>query len=222
MRTHDYIPKSFAKLLIWLTNFIAYLNKADVRTRLGLSADLVDSLKSLIDIFVAACKAADAANAGSVDRLNRKEQAKSITKTIRNFVNVNLRYNESMTDEDRKQLGLTIPDEKSTTDTDPVEYPEIEADTSILRQIKCRFLNREHRTAKPRHVHGIELVHGFIPAGEKPLLKHLTHSTFSTRSFKKLDFADEERGLRLGLCARYENNTGGKGPFGPIITVFIP
>ncbi|MDR1224808.1 MAG: hypothetical protein LBL07_18320 [Tannerella sp.] len=222
MALHDYLPGSYAKLLTWLTNFIAYLNKADVRTRLGLSADLVDSLKTLIDVFVAACKAADAANAGSVDRLNRQEQAKSITKTIRHFVNINLRYNEAVTDEDRKQLGLTIPDAKPTTDNDPAEYPEIEADTSILRQIKCRFLNREHRTAKPRRVHGIEVLHGFVPAGEKPSLKHLTHSTFSTRAIKKLDFTDEERGMRLGLCARYENNTGGKGPFGPIVIVFVP
>jgi hypothetical protein len=38
----------------------------------------------------------------------------------------------------------------------------------------------------------------------------------------KMDFTDEERGQRLGLCARYENNTGRKGPFGPIVVVFIP
>jgi hypothetical protein len=222
MKTHDFIPRSFAKLITWLTNFIAYLSKQDVRTRLGLSADPVDTLKALIDAFVAACKAADAANAGSVDRLERREQAERVTKAVRHFVNVNLRYNEAMTDEDRKQLGLTIIDGKRTTGTDPVEYPEIEVDTSILRQIRCRFLNREHRMAKPRHVHGTELVHGFVPAGEKPSLRHLTCSTFSTRSSKKLEFTDEERGLRLGLCARYENNTGGKGPFGPVITVFIP
>jgi hypothetical protein len=89
-------------------------------------------------------------------------------------------------------------------------------------RITCRFLNREHRAAKPRHVHGIELRSGFIPDGERPSLTHLTNSSFSTRSSVTLEFTDSQRGYLLGLCARYENNTGGKGPFGPIVTVFIP
>jgi hypothetical protein len=137
-------------------------------------------------------------------------------------VNTFLRYKEAVTDDDRKQLGLTIPDETPTPDADPNEYPEIETDTNVLRRIVCRFLNREHRIAKPRGVHGTELRSGFIPDGEKPSLTHLINSSFSTRSSITLDFTDEQRGKRIGFCARYENNAGGKGPFGPIVTVFIP
>jgi hypothetical protein len=47
-------------------------------------------------------------------------------------------------------------------------------------------------------------------------------SSFSTRASMKMDFNEEDRGKRFGLCARYENNTGAKGPFGPIVVVFIP
>jgi hypothetical protein len=206
-----------------MTNFITYLDQASVIDRLGLNAALVYVIKSKIDAYAAACAKADAANAGSVDRLDRKEKAKELTKYIRDFVNTNLRYNPGMTDDDRKQLGLTIPDTTPTTDTvDPAEYPEIDADTSILRQVGCRYLNREHRAAKPKFVHGIEMLHGFVPEGEKPTLKHLGHSTFSTRARAKLEFDDDHRGQRLGLCARYESNTGVKGPFGPIIVVYIP
>jgi hypothetical protein len=222
MRRKSYIPKSFAKLLAWLTNFITYLSNTEVMTRLGLDSARVNALKTEIDEYGKACTKADAANAGSVDRLERREKAKSVTKSSRNFVNRDLRYNEAVTDEDRKQLGLTVPDETPTSETDPNEYPEIETDTSVLRRITCRFLNREHRAAKPGHVHGTELRSGFIPDGEKPSLTLLTDSSFSTRSSMTLEFTDEQRGKLIGLCARYENNTGGKGPFGPIVTVFIP
>jgi hypothetical protein len=222
MKLKNYIPQAFNQLTIWLTNFITYLGKADIIARLKLNQDLIDSLKERIDTYIAACIKADATNAGSVDRLARRELAVSISKQIRKFVNTHLRYNEAMTDDDRKQLGLSIPDTKRTAEADPDEFPEIEVNTSILRQIGCRFINREHRTAKPRHVHGIELLYGFIPAEETPSFRHLADSLFSTRSFTKIRFSEEQRGLHLGLCARYENNTGGKGPFGPIITVFIP
>ncbi|MDR1154139.1 MAG: hypothetical protein LBL04_05460 [Bacteroidales bacterium] len=222
MKAKDFIPQAFAKLLTWLTNFITYLNLPDVMMRLGLDMTRVSALSAEIDEYREACVKAGASNAGSVDRLDRREKAKSVTKSVRNFVNASLRYNEAVTDDDRKQLGLTIPDSTPTSDTEPLEYPEIEVDTSVLRRISCRFLNREHRISKPHHVHGTELRSGFIPDGEKPSLTHLVTSSFSTRSSITLDFTDEQRGKPVGFCARYENNTGAKGPFGPIVTVFVP
>jgi hypothetical protein len=190
--------------------------------RLGLDMMRVNALSVEIDAYREACAKADAANAGSVDRLDRREKAESVTKSVRNFVNAFLRYSEAVTDDDRKQLGLTIPDGTPTPDAIPDEYPEIETDTNVLRRIACRFLNREHHASKPRNVHGTELRSGFIPDGEKPSLAHLVNSSFSTRSSITLEYADEQRGQLIGFCARYENNTGGKGPFGPIVTVFVP
>jgi hypothetical protein len=223
MVNKGYMPRAFEKLRTWAINFITYVTEKDVIARLGLDTTRLGALSDEIDAYKEACTQADKANAGSVDRLDRKEKAQKLAKSCRHFVNAFLRYNEAMTDDDRKQIGLTIPDTKPTDEeVDDTEYPDIEADTRVLRQIKCRFLNREHRVSKPRHVHGTEMVFGFIPAGEKPSLTHLKNSVFSTRSFKTLTFSDEERGLRVGLCARYENNTGGKGPFGPILVVFIP
>jgi hypothetical protein len=222
MKPKNYIPQAFAKLLTWLINFITYLNEAPVITRLGLDPMRVSALQTEIDAYSEACTKADAVNAGSVDRLDRREKAKAVTHSVRRFVNVFLRYNEALTNDDRKQLGLTIPNTTPSAEPAPTEYPEIETDTNVLRQVGCRFLNRERRAAKPLHVHGIELRSGFIPDGEEPSLTHLTISTFSTRTSTQLAFTDGERGKRLGLCARYENNTSDKGPFGPIVTVFVP
>jgi hypothetical protein len=221
-RKKNSLPQAFRALLTWLTNFITYLSEQAVFTRLGLDETRITALKTEIDAFRAACTLADSHNAGSADRLDRREKAKAVSKSVRHYVNVALRFNENMTDEDRVKLGLTVPDKTPTAEADPDEYPEIEVDTSVLRRIKCRFLNREHRTAKPPHVHGVELRSGFIPDGVAPAIEHLPDSSFSTRASITKDFSDKERGRRFGLCARYENNTGQKGPFGPIVTVFIP
>jgi hypothetical protein len=222
MSSKKYIPQSFSGLLIWLKNYITYLLIPQVVVRLGLEQRRINALKDEIDAYDEACTRADAPNAGSVDRLDRKEKAKKVTESVRRFVNSFLRYNEAVTDEDRKQLGLTVPDETPTKEVDPNEFPEIDPDMSVLRRVSCRFLNREHHATKPAHVHGIELRSGFIPEGEQPSLTHLMDSSFSTRTSLTKEFTDEQRGLRLGLCARYENNTGGKGPFGPIVVVFVP
>ncbi|MDR2119625.1 MAG: hypothetical protein LBP64_01945 [Tannerella sp.] len=222
MSNLDYLPASYGGLLTWLLNFITYLSQKEVFVRLGLDETRILALSSEINTYRNACVLADGPNAGKADRLDRKEKAESISKTIRHYVNVSLRYNENMTDEDRVMLGLTVPDTTNTPEGDTEEFPEIEVDTAIIRRLKCKFLNREHRIAKPPHVHGVELRSGFIPDGEKPSLTQLLNSSFSTRSTITMDFTDEDRGKRYGLCARYENNTGGKGPFGPIVTVFIP
>jgi hypothetical protein len=218
----NYLPQAFGALLTWLINFITYLDSQGVIARLGLDATRVAALRAEIETYRTACTRADSPNAGKADRLDRREKAKSVSKSVRHYVNVALRYNENMTDEDRVRLGLTVPDTTATPETAPDEFPEIETDTSVIRRVGCRFLNREHRVAKPPHVHGVELRWGFVPDGETPSLAHLPNSSFSTRAAMKMDFTDEERGRRLGLCARYENNTGAKGPFSPIVTVFIP
>ncbi|MDR2120079.1 MAG: hypothetical protein LBP64_04295 [Tannerella sp.] len=222
MSNTDYLPTTFAGLLKWLMNFIGYLSQKEVYVRLGLDEMRIVTLGAEIAVYGDAYTTAEGPNAGKADRLDRKEKAVSVSKSIRRYVNMSLRYNEHVTDEDRVMLGLTVPEARKRSEGEMDEYPEIEVYTGIIRRIKCRFLNREHRVAKPPHVHGVELRSGFIPDGEKPSLTLLPNSSFSTRSTLTMDFSDEERGKRFGLCARYENNKGGKGPFGPIVTVFIP
>jgi hypothetical protein len=222
MPQSNYLPRSYGALLTWLINFITYLESAGVISRLGLDATRIAALHTEINAYRDACTQADSPNAGKADRISRREKAETIGQSVRHYVNLALRYNEYIIDEDRVQLGLTVPDTTATPEADPDEYPEIEADTAVMRRVKCKFLNREHRVAKPLHTHGIEVRSGFIPDGEKPSLTHLMNSSFTTRASMTMDFTDEDRGRRLGLCARYENNTGGKGPFGPIVIVFIP
>jgi hypothetical protein len=49
----------------------------------------------------------------------------------------------------------------------------------------------------------------------------LPNSRYTRRKRENFDF-DGESGNRVYFCMRYENNKGGEGPFGPILSAVIP
>jgi hypothetical protein len=222
MKSSDYLPQPYADLREWMDNFVAYLKTTAVMARLKLEPKEVEDLEAEAKAYDDACAVADGANAGSVDKNHRKLQAKSVKKTVREFVNGRLRYNKLVTDDDRKAMGLTIPDTTPTPETPPKERPLLEPDTSKIRTVTIKIVNEEGDAAKPEHVHGTELVWGFIPEGEKPSFIHLKETLFTTTSHASIDVDEEDRGKRIGVSGRYENHRGGKGKFGEIIVVYIP
>jgi hypothetical protein len=179
-------------------------------------------LEAEVKAYDDACEAAENPNAGPVDKNHRKMQAKSVRKTIRDFVNSRLRYNKLVTDDDRKAMGLTIPDTTPTPETNPKERPLLEPDTSKIRTLTIKIVNEEGDAAKPEHVHGTELVWGFIPDGVEADFEYMKETVFTTKSFVSINVGQKDRGKRVGVAGRYENHRGGKGEFGEIIVVHIP
>jgi hypothetical protein len=80
---------------------------------------------------------------------------------------------------------------------------------------------REHHLAKPYGVRGAELAWAILPAPPKSQAD-LTHSAFDTRSPYIFEFDIPEVGQILYVCARWENTTGKKGPWGTIKSAVIP
>jgi hypothetical protein len=190
--------------------------------RLKLEPKEVEDLESEVKAYDDACAVADGANAGPVDKSHRKMQARSVKKTVRDFVNSRLRYNKLVTDDDRKAMGLTIPDTTPTPETPPKERPLLEPDTSKIRTLTIKIVNEEGDAAKPEHVHGTELVWGFIPDGVEADFEYMKETVFTTKSFVSINVGQKDRGKRVGVAGRYENHRGGKGEFGEIIVVYIP
>jgi hypothetical protein len=192
-------------------------------SRFGITSAKVTPLQTLITQFQTAEAKAELPNAGSADRLVRKERAAAVSKAVRLFVNANLRYNELLTDEDRKQLGLTIPDDEPTPETEPDTIPVVDfIDTTLLRRIilHIKDMNGKSR-AKPRGVHGVEIVWAILDAAPSSI-EDLTHSAFSTRLHYPFDFDENRRGKTIWLCLRWENNRGQKGPWSEIYSAIIP
>jgi hypothetical protein len=219
----DYLPHSFDKLLVWLNNFEACLDDKDTVARLALDADKILTVRKAADAFRKAFGIAGQGNAGNADRLNRREKADDAGKAVRYFVNNALRYNDRLTDEDRVNFGLKVPDRTLTHSKEPEEYPKIEVKIFVLRELTLSFINSAtHRTGKPLQAQAIELCWAIVPRGEPASVKQLVNSIYLTRPRHTLKFGDKERGEVVGLCARYIGRRGQRGPFGPLIIAIIP
>jgi hypothetical protein len=99
MSAKHYLPQAFDALYNWLYAFENYF--ASNAPRFGLTQDTIMPLQELIIAFKIAKDKADAPNAGSADRIERKEKADTVTEAARTFVNRYLRYNPDVTDRTR-------------------------------------------------------------------------------------------------------------------------
>jgi hypothetical protein len=218
----DYIPQGFAEERVWMNNFIKYLKTTSVMVRLKLEINELEALEKEIKEYDAACEVADGPNAGKVDRTDRRTKAENLKKTVRKFVNSRLRYNDLVTDDDRTALGLTIPDTTPTAETKPKQSPTLKPDTSKIRKVTVNIENEDGEIAKPDHVHGTEIVWGFLPDGVEPDFEYMKETIFTTKSHAEVVVGEKDRGRRMGLAGRYENHRGMKGDFGEIIVVHVP
>jgi hypothetical protein len=221
MSANDYIPHGFNELQIWLLRFLNYL-QANL-TRFGIISGTEKPLEMLIDAFVAANAKANMDNAGSSDRVDRKEKADAATVGARDFVNTYLRYNAAVTDPDRESLGLTIPDKHPTPAPPPHSHPDIKfyatGDVCCVG-IELRDSESESK-AKPEHVHGAELRYAILPAPPVDDTE-LVHSEFTTRATHELQFTESERGKTVYVFARWENTRGQKGHRSMIYATIVP
>jgi hypothetical protein len=79
----------------------------------------------------------------------------------------------------------------------------------------------EHKKAKPKGQHGVEIKWGFFDEAVKRQ-DELPNSLFDTNSPYILKFNLDDAGKAVSIALRWENNVGVKGPWGPIMKVVVP
>jgi hypothetical protein len=221
MSSKTYLPRAYPLLLSWLVNFMSYLI-ANL-TRFGVPDAKLEPLRTQTELFQAAYAKAEQPNAGKADRLDRREKAATVSRTVRDFVNENLRYNRDVTDEDRVKLGLVVPDETPTPSHDPDTMPVVVSiDSSVIMRITLHFKD-SHRTsrAKPRGIHGAEIRWRILDAPPSTT-DELIHSEFATRSSRTFIFEENMRGKTVWFRLRWESNRGQKGPWSELYSAVIP
>ena len=215
----QYIPKAFAALAGFLTNLLNKVSAA--QSRLGILAADLAAYQAVVNAYLAANAIADNPAATSVERLARKLRAEEATAATRDFVNSNLRYNHAMTDEDRLDMGLVIPDHQPTPVPVPATTPEAKVYHPATAKIEIRFHDSESgNKAKPAGVHGAEIAWGILDT-EPTSWKDLNRSSFATHSPLKLTFDIEDLGKTFYFALRWENNRGEKGDWTPIEKTII-
>ena len=151
----------------------------------------------------------------------KNEARKNYEKLLRMLVK-NLQSNPRVTEDDLKQMNITIPSSKRIPAPVPTTYPAATADSSVIRRLGIHFRDSGGTSnAKPKGVHGAEIKWGIgIALPDDP--SALPNSSFDTHTPLVLEFTEAERGKTVYFCLRWENTTGAKGPWGTIETAIVP
>jgi hypothetical protein len=158
-----------------------------------------------------------------------KQRARKVyEKALRGLVRPYLAYNPLVSDEERKGLEITIHKTTRSPMPPPTELVQLLLGQLVGNRVKVVFFPiipgmaaKEHSEAKPYGVRGVELRWAILPA---PPASHddLPRSVFCSRSPYIFQFDLPEAGKTLYICARWENNTGKKGPWSKIVSAIIP
>ena len=140
---------------------------------------------------------------------------------LRAFINRFLRW-PPVTDLDRDKMGIRNWATSRAPQPVPTTTPELEANTSTVRQINFRM--RDHGAAnwsKPDNVHHIQIAWDIMDSPPASI-NIFTHLEVETASPITLEFEEHERGKRIYYAARWVNNTAKEGPWNEIGSAIIP
>jgi hypothetical protein len=216
----DFIPHQDGAFLEWAKTLLAYA--APKSAAFNIPAGTLTPIQAQMTAFETAFNAAQNPNRGKVDVLTKNEAKEALTASLRTFIKGFLAYNPAVSDADKENMGLPLHDGTRTPAPVPATIPELELDSSIIRQISVHFRDAgSDKRGKPAHIHGVELRWALLDNPPQSV-EDLTKSAFDTASPYTFTFDEPERGKALYICPRWENNKGDKGPWGEIMKAIIP
>ena len=217
---NDYIPQSDGAFLEWAKTLTAYA--AAHVTAFNVPQDAFTPIQAQCTAYESAYNTAQDPNRGKVDVLNKNEARDALKAALRTFIKAYLSYNPVVTDADRERMGLPLHDSTRSPIPPPSTIPELELDSSIIRQVMVHFKDAgSEKRGKPRGVHGIELRWSLLETPPASV-EELKNSAFDTATPYTFRFDETERGKALYICPRWENNKGEKGPWGEIVKAIVP
>jgi hypothetical protein len=138
------------------------------------------------------------------------------------------------------RLGLKVPDPRPTPIPAPKDMPMVSLSYPGGPRLMAAHLGPMPGTEEldPRSDYGYALYVGMMPPGGATLeqaasRKHylmappkdgegLTHYRFTRRRKERIVFSAEEAGMTAYVCARYENDKGEVGLWGPLTSMVVP
>jgi hypothetical protein len=215
----DFIPRPDAAFDTFYRNITDYVLDNNTRWK-HIPKDNVDGLETDFSDWTAAWEKTLVPH---IPQLTTEKNRVRVTmeRRLRAFINRFLRW-PPVTDLDRDKMAIPNPDLIRTPQPVPTTVPEIEADSSIIRQLGLRVRDFGTKSwGKPDHVHSFEIAWGIMDA-RPAQVSELPHLESATANPVVLTFEEEERGLRVFFAARWMNNTAQPGPWSDIESAFVP
>jgi len=222
MSTSNYIPARDADFDIWQGQFIAGITPARITAWKITQADY-DALVLLQTDWTSAWNIAKDIGSHTSAETVAKNQARDVYEhALRTFVSQWIRGNTLITDDERRDLGVTVPDAERTPVGIKTNAPLLTFDPAVHTVQTLRIGNPDDPQTQG------------MPAGQKVFLERfvggsgLDPATISfgnaqvvTRFLHRIQYTEADVGKTVYLRACYVNTKGEKGPFSPVLNAVI-
>ena len=235
MNHREYIPRSDSELLNYTYNIIAYSSKASAASTLAaekwkVPAANVFLTQPLTDFEAKYVKTLDPHR--SLIEIQLKNDAKAVlTKALRGYIQGFLVRNSLVDLEDRLTMKIPVYDMIPTN----VPAPDIAVKGSFRFPAKGLVeivdIAPDGDTADKRSRHGVRIYYGIMgaPVEKDPFRlsvrpktgDDLPHSVFTRNRRYRFIFSGDN-GKEVFFCMRFENSKGDAGPWGEMMSTFIP
>ena len=227
-RKSDYIPKGDFHLLDWSKAFSAYAEAS--HERWGVLCPC-ETFNPLIADFETKLQKAKSSNSGAVDVKAKNMAKEKLVKEIRVYVQGYVARNPRVTEEDKVAVQLPVYDTTPTNIPPPTSPVEGILAFPATGLVEMRDIRPAGEKTDAKAGYGVRIYYGIMGTPsetnrfritERPRTgDDLPHSIFTRKKRQLFDFTGEN-GKEVFFCMRYENSKGEAGPWGKIISAFIP
>ena len=216
---HDFIPSREADLLDWSRNFRERINANPAQY--GLTAAQASEYAALDDAYAEAYRLAHEPNTRTSVQITAKNEAKkAVTANARMLARI-VRATPGISNTQRGELGLTVPDAELTPVPRPSDPPLLWLVPSADRVVRVRLRDKAAptRRGKPPGVAGAAMLS--CVADEPPArLADWTFHGNATRPTYAIQFdAQTPAGAKVWIAAYWYNTRGQSGPLSTPISV---
>jgi hypothetical protein len=219
-RKQDWIPAGQAAFVDWSQHFVAGVNEHGAE--LCIASALITEVTTKQAAFMSAWNALQGTGKSSAKTIAKKTLVDAHRGYLRDFFNVNLRYNVSLTDELRDALGVPIPDHTHT----PIVVGgrrvgfDLKGKGVYLVDIRCWDLE----TMEKKVLYGMVGIMVIYAITAEPVTAEalLSESMLISKTRHTFHSAADQRGQWLSVACGWQSGSGERGPMSAIQSAVIP
>jgi hypothetical protein len=217
---NDWMPGAYGKFVDFSQQFNGGLSAS--AAELGLGAGLVSASNTTQDTFMTNWAVQESAGISRTGTAVKKSLITGHRKYIRDFFNLNIRYNPALTDEIRTRIGVPIPDNAHS----PIIVGDRLAGCELLpKGIRMVGLScRDEATGGKKILYGMGGIVVAYAIGDAPVTDTalLTGKLLITRATHTFKCTDAQRGKWLTCAVCWQSKTGECGQWSAIRSTLIP
>jgi hypothetical protein len=205
----DFIPKSFSTFRTWIHTFDAVIQAH--QEAWNLPAPECTALHEGVAAYLETDRHAEGADATAALRLERREANEALISQVRFFVKKFINLNDRISDPQRLELGLHIPDHSRTPQPAPSSQAQAELSFPGIHLVELHI--RKSASEKDRGL-GVRIYYGIMAREKAAAVSHelltppesgddLPHSVFTRKKVFQFDFPEADRGKWAYFCLRY-------------------